>query len=121
MGKCTTICFRGSEQIFYLQNVVLNSNEVLKDLGIHIHGDLCSQEHLEHRVKKQICVLYLLRPNFSTKIATKVKLGHHNSVIRPVLVDGLQCVALTKTDLTVLYKNDWSEKTNTEDHVEIRR
>ena len=38
----------------------------------------------------------------SLKLATNVKLGLYKSVIPPVLVYGLQCVALTKTELTVL-------------------
>ena len=60
MEKCTAIYFRGANQIFYLQNEVLNSSDVVKDLGIHIHESLSSEKHLEHRVKKANSVLYLL-------------------------------------------------------------
>ena len=52
MDKCTTIYFRGAKQIFYLNNEVLNSSDVVKDRGTHIHEGLASEKHLEHRVKE---------------------------------------------------------------------
>ena len=83
---------------------MLSNSEVVKDLGIHIHESLSSVKHLEHRVKKANIVLYLLKRNISPKIATIAKLGLYKSVIVPVLVYGLQCVAPTKTELTVIKK-----------------
>ena len=59
-------------------------------------------KHLEHRVKNANIVLYLLKRNISPKISTNIKLGLYKSVILPLLVYGLQCVALIKTELTVL-------------------
>ena len=103
MEKSTTIYFNGSKRVFYLQKKVLNSNDVVKELGIYIHESLSSKKYIEHRVKKANAVLYILKQNISPKNATNVKPGLYKSAILPILVYGLQCVAL-KTDLAVFGK-----------------
>ena len=84
MDKCTTMSFGASKQNFYLQNKVLNSSDVVKDLGIHIHESLSSEKYLEHRFKKAHSLkkhIVKKARNVSPKIATSVKLGLYKSVI----------------------------------------
>ena len=100
--KCTSIYFVDLNKFFGVQTVVLDNSNVRKGLGIHIHESLFSEKHRERRVKKANSFLYILKSNISPKITRNVNLGLYKSVILPVLVYGIQCSALTETDLTVL-------------------
>ena len=120
MDNCTTIYFRGYKQLFYLEIEMLNSIDEVNVLGIHIHECLSSEKHHQHRVKKANGVLCLLKRNSYPKIATNVKLGLYKSVKIPVLVYYLQCVALTKTNLTLPEKFQTLRKTETWSAEELR-
>ena len=67
MDKCTTIYYRGAKQIFYLQNEVFNSSDVMIGLRNHILESLFSEKQLEHRVKKANDAHYPLQRNISLK------------------------------------------------------
>ena len=100
--KCGQICFRGVDI-----NLFLNGNRVpqpksIKDLGIHMLGDLSWSTHLNERLKKANKILYSLRQNVAYNVNTFVKLGLYKSILLPVLTYGCHCANFLRKDLQKL-------------------
>ena len=92
--KCAQINFRGVDK-----NLFLNGNRVpqpksLKDLSIHMLGDLSWSTHLTERLKKANKLLYSLRRYVAYNVNTFVKLGLYKSILLPVLNYGYHCANL---------------------------
>ena len=100
--KCAQINFRGVDI-----NLLLNGNRVpqpksIKDLGIHMLGDLSWSTHLTERLKKANKLLYSLRRNVAYNVNTFVKLGLYKSKLLPVLTYGCHCANFLRKDLQKL-------------------
>ena len=100
--KCAQINFRGVDI-----NLSLNGNRVpqpkfIKDLGIHMLGDLSWSTHLTERFKKSNKLLCSLRRNVAYNVNTFVKLGLYKSILLPVLTYGCHCANFLRKDLQKL-------------------
>ena len=60
--------------------------------------------HVNARLKKSNRVLHALRENVVLKVKTFIKLGLYKSLVSPVLLFGMNCVQMTKTDLQNIEK-----------------
>ena len=100
--KCVQINFRGVDI-----NLFLNGNRVpqpksIKDLGIHMLGDLSWSTHLTEQLKKANKLLSSLRRNVAYNVNTFVKLGLYKSKFLPVLTYGCHCASFLRKDLQKL-------------------
>ena len=100
--KCARINFRGVDlNLFLIKNRVTQLKSI-KDLGIHMLGDLSWSTHLTERLKKANKLLYSLRRNLAYNVNTFVKLGLYKSMILPVLTYGCHCANFLRKDLQKL-------------------
>ena len=74
----------------------------IKDLGIHMLGNLIWSTHLTERLKKANKLLYSLRQNGAYKVNTFVKLGLYKSILLPILTYGSHCAKFLGKDLEKL-------------------
>ena len=96
--KFDQIIFRGSHVDHPRGIEQLNSPHENKDLGIMVFTTLSGSALVNTRLKKANRVLYTIRRNLACIVKTFVKLGLYKSLVLPVLLYGLNCVKLTKTD-----------------------
>ena len=73
--KCAQVNFRGVDINIYLNGNCVPQPKYIKDLGIHMLGDLSWSTNLTERLKKANKVLYSLRRNVAHNVNTFVKLG----------------------------------------------
>ena len=99
---CAQINLRGVDINLFLNGNRVPQPESIKDLGIHILGDLSWNTHLTKRLKKANKLLYSLRRNVAFNVNTFVKLGLYKSILLPVLTYGCHCVNFLRKDLQKL-------------------
>ena len=104
VNKCAIINIRGTEKYFELLNKNLNPLQAVKDLGINVNKYLTWSAHINARLNKTNRVLYLIRRNVAYAVKLFRKLGLYKSLFLLVLLYGINCTTLSKSDLANLEK-----------------
>ena len=81
----------------------LAKSTTVKDLGIHVAGDISWKQQIEERTKKANKVLYMLKRIVAIKVNTLVKFGLYKYLILPVLLYGFTCLT-ARTEIQILEK-----------------
>ena len=97
--KCAQINFRGVDINLFLNGNCVPQPKAIRDLGIHMLGDLSWSTHLTERLKKANKLLYSLRQNVAYNVNTFVKLGLYKSILLPVLTYGCHCANFLRKSL----------------------
>ena len=100
--KCAQINFRVVAINLFLNGKRVPQPQSVKDLGVHMLGDLSWSTHLIERLKKANKLLYSLRRNVAYNVNTFVKLGLYKSILLPVLTYGCHCANFLRKDLQKL-------------------
>ena len=91
---------------------MLNSSDVVKDLGIYKQEKLSSEKRLEHRVAKANSDLYFLKPNISPENCNNCQ--SLSLQVRNFSITSLQCIhnnrfnSTQKMSKMVRNMNSWS-------------
>ena len=100
--KCAQINFRGVDINLFLKRKSVPHPNSIKDLGIHMLGDLSWSTRLTERLKKANKLLYSLRRNVAYNVNTFVNLALYKSILLPVLTYGCHCAKFLRKDLQKL-------------------
>ena len=87
--KCSTIHFKASSSttsIYHLNNQIISSKAMGKDLGLIVSADLNWQPHYQLITSKAYKMLGLLRRVFSSYIPASAKLSLYTSLVRSQLL-----------------------------------
>ena len=88
----------GTEKKLHFAGKLLEIDSEVKDPGVTISIKLSWAAHLNNRLKIANRFFYSIRRNLAFRVNTFIKLASYKLIILPILLNGLDCLTLAKSD-----------------------